>query len=82
MFIMCFFQCLSDIMSDVMRENVGHSGQNVGHSGQNVGHVRMSDDCVCVCVCVCVLNVLFKIHLKVINIISKYKQFDCLLFFS
>ena len=32
-----FFQCLSDIMSDVIRENVGHGVQNIGH-------VRMSDD--------------------------------------
>ena len=32
-----FFQCLADIMSDVLREDVGHGVQNVGH-------VRMSDD--------------------------------------
>ena len=32
-----FFQCLSDIMSDVIRENVGHGVQNIRH-------VRMSDD--------------------------------------
>ena len=27
----CFFQCLSDFMSDVIREKVGHGVQNVGH---------------------------------------------------
>ena len=36
-FFMCFLVFLSDIMSDVLRENVGHGVQNVGH-------VRMSDD--------------------------------------
>ena len=32
-----FFQCLSNIISDVLRKNVGHGVQNVGH-------VWMSDD--------------------------------------
>ena len=37
-YLLCGFSVfLSDIMSDVLRENVGHGVQNVGH-------VRMSDD--------------------------------------
>ena len=37
-YLLCVFSVfLSDIMSDVLRENVGHGVQNVGH-------VRMSDD--------------------------------------
>ena len=34
---MIFFQCLSDITSDILRENFGRGVQNVGH-------VRKSDD--------------------------------------